>query len=106
MNADASTEPDNQAEPSKASRAADEFIEIVKTVAYALGIALVLRVLLFQPFTIPSGSMIPNLEIGDYIIVTKYSYGYSRHCRRFGPPIFRGRIFAAAPHRGDIVVFK
>ena len=91
---------------SAAKSAADEFVEIVKTIAYALGIALVLRVLLFQPFTIPSGSMIPNLEIGDYIIVTKYSYGYSRHSIPFSPPIFKGRLFAQSPHRGDIVVFK
>ena len=108
MTADTTNDPDNQgaAEPSKASAAADEFIEIVKTIVYALGIALVLRVLLFQPFTIPSGSMIPNLQVGDYIIVTKYSYGYSRHSIPFSPPIFHGRLFGRTPTRGDIIVFK
>jgi signal peptidase I len=88
------------------SGAASEVVEIVKTVVYALLIALVLRVLFFQPFTIPSASMEPNLYQGDYIIVSKYSYGYSRHSIPFSPPIFSGRIFERAPQRGDIVVFK
>ena len=86
--------------------AVKEFLEIVKTVAYALGIALVLRVLLFQPFTIPSASMEPNLYQGDYIIVSKYSYGWSKHSIPFSPPLFNGRILGHAPRRGDIVVFK
>jgi signal peptidase I len=92
--------------PDDKGGAVKEFIEIVKTVAYALGIALVLRVLLFQPFTIPSASMEPNLYQGDYIIVSKYSYGYSKHSIPFSPPIFSGRILSHAPRRGDIVVFK
>lgn len=86
--------------------AVNETIEIVKTVVYALLIALVLRVFLFQPFTIPSASMEPNLFQGDYIIVSKYSYGYSRHSIPFSPPLFSGRILFHAPQRGDIVVFK
>jgi len=88
------------------SGAVREVVEIVKTVVYALLIALVLRVLFFQPFTIPSASMEPNLYQGDYIIVSKFSYGYSRHSVPFSPPIFSGRIFQQPPHRGDIVVFK
>jgi signal peptidase I len=88
------------------SGAVSEIVEIIKTVVYALLIALVLRVLLFQPFTIPSASMEPNLYQGDYIIVSKYSYGYSRHSIPFSPPLFHGRIFFHSPHRGDIVVFK
>ena len=86
--------------------AVNETIDIVKTVVYALLIALVLRVLLFQPFTIPSASMEPNLYQGDYIIVSKYSYGYSRHSIPFSPKLFSGRILFHAPTRGDIVVFK
>jgi signal peptidase I len=98
------------AKPPKASgektSAAGEIIEIVKTVVYALLIALVLRVLLFQPFTIPSASMEPNLYTGDYIIVSKYSYGFSRHSIPFSPPLFHGRILERPAHRGDIIVFK
>jgi signal peptidase I len=82
-----------------------ETVEIVKTVVYALLIALVLRVLLFQPYTIPSDSMEPGLLHGDYIIVTKWSYGWSRYSIPFGPPLFRGRVFARPPQRGDVVVF-
>ncbi len=86
--------------------AVKEAIEIVKTVVYALLIALVIRTLAFQPYTIPSASMEPNLYTGDYIIVSKWSYGYSRHSLIFSPPIFKGRIFSRAPTRGDIIVFK
>src|SRR6516165_3040157 len=75
--------------PDKAG-AVSEIVEIVKTIVYALLIALVLRVLFFQPFTIPSASMEPNLYQGDYIIVSKYSYGYSRHSIPFSPPTFVG----------------
>src|SRR3954452_12789394 len=88
------------------SGAVSEIVEIVKPVVYALGIALVLRVLLFQPFTIPSASMEPNLYQGDYIIVSKFSYGWSKHSIPFSPPIIKGRILGHAPTRGDIIVFK
>jgi signal peptidase I len=83
-----------------------EMVEIVKTVVYALLIALVLRVVLFQPYTIPSASDEPNLYRGDYIIVTKWSYGWSHHSIPFSPPLFSGRIFFTPPKRGDIIVFK
>ncbi|RZJ32353.1 MAG: signal peptidase I [Brevundimonas sp.] len=87
-----------------------ELWEIAKTIAVALLIAMVLRILLFQPFTIPSASMEPNLYEGDYIVVSKWSYGYSRHAIPFSPEIFDGRIslplVSNAPKRGDIVVFK
>ena len=85
--------------------AASEFIEIAKTVGYALLIALVLRVIFFQPFTIPSESMEPALLKGDYIIVSKYDYGWSAHSIPFSPPIFHGRIMNKLPTRGDVVVF-
>ena len=93
------------AEPAEKS-AVQEVVEIVKTVFYALLIALVLRVVLFQPFTIPSASMEPTLLEGDYIIVSKYSYGYSRHSIPFSPPVIEGRLFERTPERGDIIVFK
>lgn len=84
----------------------DTFIENAKTVGYALLIALVIRAILFQPFFIPSGSMIPTLLIGDYLFVAKFPYGYSKHSLPFSPPLFSGRIFGSDPERGDIVVFK
>ena len=80
--------------------------EIVKTIAIALLVALVLRVFLFQPFTIPSASMEPTLLEGDYIIVSKFAYGYSRHSAPFSPPVMEGRVLYTPPERGDIVVFK
>ncbi len=83
-----------------------ETVEIVKTIVYALLIALVLKVVVFQPYTIPSASEEPNLYEGDYIIVSKWSYGWSRHSIPFSPPLFHGRIFFRAPQRGDIIVFK
>lgn len=80
--------------------------ETVKVIVQALLIALVVRTFLFQPFNIPSGSMIPTLQIGDYLFVSKYSYGYSRYSFPFGLPLFGGRIFGSPPKRGDIAVFK
>lgn len=80
--------------------------ETVKVIVQALLIALVVRTFLFQPFNIPSGSLIPTLLIGDYLFVSKYSYGYSRYSIPFGPPLFSGRIWGSEPKRGDIVVFK
>ena len=83
-----------------------ETVEIIKTIFFALLIALILRVFLFQPFTIPSASMEPNLYEGDYIVVSKWSYGYSKHSIPLSPNLFQGRIMDRAPQRGDIVVFK
>lgn len=80
--------------------------ETLKTIFYALLIALVIRIFVFQPFNIPSESMVSTLLKGDYIFVTKYSYGFSHHSIPFSPPIFSGRILGHAPTRGDVVVFK
>jgi signal peptidase I len=88
------------------TRASNELVEIGKTIVYALLIALVLRVVLFQPFTIPSASMEPTLLEGDYIIVSKFSYGFSRYSLPISPPISHGRLFMHEPARGDIIVFK
>ncbi len=82
------------------------FLETIKVILQALAIALVIRTLLFQPFNIPSGSMIPTLLIGDYVFVSKYAYGYSNYSMPFGPDIFSGRILASPPKRGDVTVFK
>src|SRR5580704_4321381 len=101
--------PMNRSDAAKAGKpagAVQELGEIGKTIFWALLIALVIRTLLFQPYTIPSASEEPNLYQGDYIIVSKWSYGYSRHSILFSPPLFKGRIFFHAPTRGDIIVFK
>ena len=90
----------------KSKGATEEVMEIVKTIFWALLIALVIRTLLFQPYTIPSASEEPNLYQGDYIVVSKWSYGYSRHSILFSPPLFKGRIFFTPPKRGDVIVFK
>jgi signal peptidase I len=82
------------------------FAETVRVIFHALIIALVIRTFLFQPFNIPSGSMKETLLVGDYLFVSKYSYGYSHYSLPFSPPLFSGRIFASAPARGDIVVFR
>lgn len=81
-------------------------IDNLKTLFYALIIAIIIRSLLIQPFYIPSSSMEPNLLVGDRIFVTKYSYGYSKHSFPFSPPIFKGRLIYNEPKRGDVVVFK
>jgi signal peptidase I len=91
--------------PPEKTGAMAEIVEIIKTVVYALGIALFLRVLFFQPYTIPSASMEPNLYEGDYIIVSKWTYGYSKYSIPFAPPIMSGRVVEQKAHRGDIVVF-
>ena len=83
-----------------------KIIENIKTIFYALLIALIIRSLLFQPFYIPSSSMEPNLLVGDRLFVSKYSYGYSRHSLPFSPKIFNSRIFSKKPNRGDVIVFK
>ena len=81
-------------------------INNIKTFAYALVIAVIIRSLFFQPFYIPSSSMEPTLLIGDRIFVKKFSYGYSKHSFPFSPPFFSNRIFEKIPKYGDLVVFK
>ncbi len=81
-------------------------IENIKTLIYALLIAIIIRSLFFQPFYIPSSSMEPNLLIGDRLFVSKYTYGYSKHSLPFSPNIYNGRILGEIPQRGDVIVFK
>ncbi|MGL4242129.1 MAG: signal peptidase I [Beijerinckiaceae bacterium] len=80
--------------------------ETVKIIFQALLIALVIRTFFFQPFNIPSGSLIPTLLIGDYLFVSKYSYGYSQHSFPFSAVPFSGRVMSSEPKRGDVAVFK
>ena len=81
-------------------------VENVKTLFYALIIAVLIRSILIQPFYIPSSSMESNLLVGDRLFVTKFSYGYSKHSFPFSPPIFKGRFMYKSPKRGDVIVFK
>ena len=81
-------------------------METVRTIIYALLIAGVVRTFAYQPFNIPSGSMISTLLIGDYLFVSKFSYGYSRYSFPLGIGFFNGRILGSAPERGDVAVFR
>ena len=81
-------------------------IDNIKTLVYALIIAIFLRSLLYQPFYIPSSSMEPTLLIGDRLFVSKFAYGYSKHSFPFSPPIYNNRLFFKQPQSGDLVVFK
>ncbi len=80
--------------------------EIARTVIFAGVVALIFRVLLFAPFNIPSSSMFPGLLVGDFLFVSKYSYGYSSLSVSMGMLPFNGRIFGGEPERGDVIVFK
>ncbi len=82
------------------------FWETTKTVVYAVLIALFIRTVFAEPFSIPSGSMIPTLLVGDYLFVSKMSYGYSKHSLPLSMPLIKGRIFYTQPERGDVIVFK
>ena len=81
-------------------------IDNLKTLFYALLIAIFIRSIFLQPFYIPSSSMEPNLLVGDRLFVTKYSYGYSKHSFPFSPNLFKGRLVFSEPKRGDVIVFK
>lgn len=83
-----------------------EALDLLRTGAVGLAIAVVLQTVLFQPFTIPSSSMEPGLVTGDYIVVSKFPYGWSRASLPFNPPVFGGRIFGRTAARGDVVVFR
>jgi signal peptidase I len=81
-------------------------VDTLRVIVQALLIALFIRVFLYQPFNIPSGSMIPTLLVGDYLFVSKFSYGYSKHSFPWSPSLFDGRVWGAEPKRGDVAVFK
>jgi len=84
----------------------NSFYELIKTLFYAGTIAVLFRSILFEPFNIPSGSMIPSLLVGDYLFVSKYSYGYSRYSFPFGILPIKDRLIYDVPQRGDIIVFR
>ncbi len=88
------------------AKAQSGWLDNIKTIVYAGLIAIVIRTVGFEPFNIPSGSMIPTLLVGDYLFVSKFTYGFSRYSMPFSPNLFSGRIFGSLPKRGDVVVFK
>ncbi len=81
-------------------------MEFVRTIIYAVLIAMVARTVAFEPFSIPTGSMKPTLLVGDYLFVKKWTYGYSRHAFPWSQPPFKGRLLSQPVERGDVVVFK
>ncbi|MEE8371537.1 MAG: signal peptidase I [Sphingomonadales bacterium] len=99
------TEGDEPASEEKAEELGT-FSEVVRVVVYAVLIAVGVRIVAFEPFNIPSESMLPTLMVGDYLFVSKYPYGYSKHSLPFSPDLFSGRIFEDPVQRGDIAVFK
>jgi signal peptidase I len=91
----------------KKARTDSGWWENMKVIVHALIIAVLIRTFLFQPFSIPSGSMKDTLLVGDYLFVSKYAYGFSRYSFPFSPPLFRGRqLEMGKPQRGDVAVFK
>ena len=80
--------------------------ETVSTILWAGAIAMACRIFFFEPFNIPSGSMLPNLKIGDYLFVSKFSYGYGQYSFPFAPVAFDGRVLGSGPDRGDVAVFR
>lgn len=94
----AATKPDERDE--------DDIFSLVRAMATAALIALCIRSFAFEPFNIPSGSLLPTLQIGDYLFVEKYSYGYSRYSFPLDMMPFNGRIFESPVKRGDIAVFR
>lgn len=113
-----SPQADSQTTPSKTDETVEEggkgrargafaeYRETLQTIVIAVLIALGIRTFAFEPFNIPSGSMIPTLLVGDYLFVSKFSYGYTRYSFPFSPPLFEGRLFGGLPERGDVAVFR
>jgi signal peptidase I len=100
------TAPETAPDTDETTPRPNELLEVAKTIGAALLIALVLRIVIFQPYTIPSSSMEPGLRTGDYVIVSKFAYGWSRASFPFNPPLGSGRLFGQSPHRGDVIVFR
>lgn len=97
-------DPEKEVEGGQTSVGA--FFETLRTVVIAVLIALGVRTFAYEPFNIPSGSMEPTLLIGDYLFVSKLSYGYSRYSIPFSPNLFGGRVFFTEPEIGDVAVFR
>src|SRR3954462_11825918 len=93
--------------PSESPKKLHPWDETIRTVLFALLLAVMFRSFAYEPFHIPSGSMKSTLLVKDYIFVSKYAYGYSRYSFPLGMPLFSGRILEnSPPRRGDVVVFR
>ncbi|MDD9877245.1 MAG: signal peptidase I [Magnetovibrio sp.] len=102
----AEIETDVDADKDEANPEEGGWKDTLKTVVIAVAIAMVIRTVAYEPFNIPSGSMKPTLLVGDYLFVSKFSYGYSRYSLPFGLPLIPGRVWFSEPERGDVAVFK
>jgi signal peptidase I len=100
-----SSPADRKSAPAGQRKAAST-AEFIKTVVYAGLIAVGIHTFLFEPFFIPSGSMVPTMLVGDYLFVNKFAYGYSHFSLPFAPDLFSGRLFGSMPKRGTVVVFR
>ncbi|NTU77109.1 MAG: signal peptidase I [Alphaproteobacteria bacterium] len=101
-----SPQPVSSSPHASSDKASGWFDEGTRTIVGAIAIALVIRMFAFEPFSIPSSSMVPELLVGDYLFVSKYSYGYSSRSTVMGLLPIPGRIFNTMPERGDVAVFK
>ncbi|MFC7379413.1 signal peptidase I [Brevundimonas sp. GCM10030266] len=106
MTQDTDTTPDAAAETRPQPGLFAELIDTARTIGLGLAVAVVIQTVLFQPFTIPSSSMEPGLVTGDYVVVSKSAYGWSRASLPFNPPLPEGRLFGKQAERGDVVVFR
>ena len=95
-----------KAKKKKGAKGQESWLETFKTVFWAVVIALLVRTFAYEPFSIPSGSMLPGLLVGDYLFVSKFSYGYTRYSFPWSPGLFSGRVFEGMPERGEVVVFR
>lgn len=104
--AEAPQDDKQNAPRAKSGKAKGAIRETLSTVLWAGAIAMACRIFFFEPFNIPSGSMLPNLKIGDYLFVSKFSYGYGKYSFPFAPFAFDGRVLGDGPERGDVAVFR
>ena len=82
------------------------FQELFSSILWAVVVALIFRTFLFEPFRIPSTSMVPTLMVGDFLFTSKYSYGFSKYSFPLPLPFLEGRFLFSEPERGDVIVFK
>ena len=106
MNENSQAEENEDLFDGKPQKDEESLWDTVKTIVYAVLFALVVRSFAYEPFSIPSGSMIPTLLVGDYLFVSKMSYGYSKHSLPFSLPVLPERVMFEEPERGDVAVFK